>query len=180
MVSNLVESRAEKLLQDANQHSISIDVFSCANFLKADIKAASLQNDVSGFLVVNEDTTCIGYNNSHSEHRWRFTIAHEIGHLVMHKNTNKLFIEKVHRPMDNVLYRNSNSSTGEYIQEREANAFAAALLMPRAKVREMVNQIGSVQDTEQLIAKLVEEFNVSEQAMRIRLTNLGIIDYEFQ
>ncbi len=119
----------------------------------------------------------IGYNNQHSEHRYRFTIAHEMGHFVLHRNNSKLFIEKMQRPGDRIMFRDNASSTGEYLKDREANSFAAALLMPWKKVEELAAKYNT-EIADELIFSFAQDFNVSKQAMQIRLTNLGILDYE--
>jgi Zn-dependent peptidase ImmA (M78 family) len=56
--------------------------------------------------------------------------------------------------------------------EVQANQFAASLLMPARLIREHVEQrpkpLGDVD-----VSELARTFNVSEQAMTIRLTTLG-------
>ena len=73
--------------------------------------------------------------------------------------------------------RNDVSSTATDDDEIEANAFAAALLMPREQV---VNEVESLYrqalDREQLIASLAKRFNVSTEAMSYRLINLGLVN----
>ena len=72
------------------------------------------------------------------------------------------------------------------MREREAKAFAAELLMPAAKVRLafqrqhpiILRALGSeerAQAARTVIADLAREFRVSQQAMRIRLTELGLL-----
>ena len=63
-------------------------------------------------------------------------------------------------------------------QEIEANQFAAALLMPREWVEreggELLQQNAAVREAA-FTASLATTFQVSAQAMRIRLVNLGIL-----
>ena len=178
MVRNYIESSAEKLLLDSCVlGEVPTNLEKCALFLNVNVKSVPLESDVSGFLVLNEDANVIGFNNQHSEHRYRFTIAHELGHFILHRNNSKLFIEKTQRPDERIMFRDNASSTGEYLKEREANSFAAALLMPRKSVEEKAAKYNT-EIAEDLIADLAQDFNVSNQAMQIRLTNLGIIDYD--
>ena len=65
----------------------------------------------------------------------RFTIAHELAHYILHTKETKLFVDK------QVLYRDGKSSTGEILQEREANAFAASLIMPGKLITEEVEKL---------------------------------------
>jgi len=54
-----------------------------------------------------------------------FTIAHEIGHFILHHGESDLFIDTTY-----VAFRDSESTKGENRAEIQANQFAAALLMP--------------------------------------------------
>lgn len=92
-------------------------------------------------------------NGDHAATRRRFTIAHEIGHFVLHR---ELIGDGI---TDDALYR-SRLQGGI---EAAANRFAADLLMPWNLIREVV--AGGVDTVE----ALAEAFNVSRSAMSIRL-----------
>ncbi len=87
--------------------------------------------------------------------RRRFTIAHEIGHFVLHA-------ERL-RPE-----RGGHGNAAWKAQEREADQFAAELLMPEALVREAVVEQGRD------VTRLAGRFDVSRQAMQTRLRRLGL------
>jgi Zn-dependent peptidase ImmA (M78 family) len=104
--------------------------------------------------------------------RQRFTIAHEIGHYVMHvKNSthSRLFIDRY------VAFRDDESSAGNDWQEVEANAFGAALLMPALLVREEIKKRKLDLDDEDDLSTLAKQFHVSPSAMSYRLVNLGLL-----
>jgi Zn-dependent peptidase ImmA (M78 family) len=84
--------------------------------------------------------------------RQRFTIAHELGHLLWH-------------PLG-VQHRDPDFSRWEPI-EMEANNFAAELLMPEWMVRPATAVAESVE-------QLARMFEVSTPAMKFRLKNLRI------
>ena len=67
------------------------------------------------------------------------------------------------------------SSTGTNLKEVEANQFAACLLMPAALVRASIQELGTEDLYDGHITLLAEKFKVSEQAMTIRLTVLGLL-----
>lgn len=69
--------------------------------------------------------------------------------------------------------RSPESSTAEDVEEIESNAFAAALLMPEPFLRN--DTAGFVLDVEDaaLVQKLAKRYNVSAQAMTVRLINLS-------
>lgn len=124
-----------------------------------------LEPNVSGFLIVKHRKPIIVVNKTHSEVRQRFTIAHELGHYQLHfDNTDELF------------HRDENSSQGNNRLEVQANNFAAALLIPEdALKKELGSQIiDTFDDTvSEKIIKLANKFGVSQQAMSIRLQELG-------
>jgi Zn-dependent peptidase ImmA (M78 family) len=129
------------------------------------------QDEISGMLFRDGDRIVIGVNSSHVNTRQRFTIAHEIGHLVLHKGA--MFVDKTVR-----LNRDSKSSMAIDPKEIEANGFAAELLMPAEVVteeaRKRLTKKTRVSEL-QLVSTLATAFDVSTHAMEIRLTNLGII-----
>jgi Zn-dependent peptidase ImmA (M78 family) len=86
--------------------------------------------------------------------RQRFTLAHEIGHLMLH-------------PMETgrMHFRDTNFH-GDW-HETQANRYAADLLMP-----EWMLSI-SIGSTHAEVWRLARLFNVSEQAMQYRLENTG-------
>jgi len=85
--------------------------------------SANFSDTLSGILVTVEDEAKtkrrdeIHYNENHSWHRKRFSIAHEIGHLLFNTSCGESRVD---------LY-NSKSPN-----ETEANQFASELLMPIA------------------------------------------------
>lgn len=165
-----IQRLVEELLEQHKISSPPIDVFSIAKMKGIDIVQGDL-GDVSGVLLREGSRITIGVNQNHSETRKRFTVAHEIGHLTLHGDE-PLHIDKVFA----IKLRNRVSSEAVDLGEIEANAFAAELLMPTIMVRQRVQDIPEVLDYEKddnVIKKLANEFQVSQQAMTIRLINLG-------
>jgi Zn-dependent peptidase ImmA (M78 family) len=87
--------------------------------------------------------------------RQTFTVAHELGHKVLHEEWAKSEAYKV-------LWRDLRRQTKDR-WEQEANAFAANLLMPR----QMVDTYRKVP-----LSVLAKIFAVSEDVARYRLKNL--------
>ena len=97
--------------------------------------------------------------------RKRFTIAHEIGHFLLHKN--QPFADDFR--LGETFYR--PESTGEDVLEKEANHFAANLLMPEDRIRQQWELL-------QRVDTMAEFFSVSDVSMTHRLKVLGIITNE--
>jgi Zn-dependent peptidase ImmA (M78 family) len=137
------------------------------------IMKKSLEDSVSGMLVIKDDQSIIVVNISHHSNRQRFTIAHELGHYFLHKSSANVFFDE-----SLLFFRDEKSTQGTKFQEVEANIFAAELLMPEQVMRERISQkpLDALDDFEQsALGQLATEFQVSCQALTIRLMRLGLI-----
>ncbi len=102
--------------------------------------------------------------------RRAFTIAHEIGHWQLHCGPGHEADERFCRSGD--VGATSAQLRQSPALEREANRFAAALLMPEHLVRSEVRARGVN------VLALAAAFGVSGQAMQIRLEALRLLpDY---
>lgn len=117
-----------------------------------------LEADLSGYIERTDGTYKIVVNSNHARTRQRFTAGHELGHYVFHRD---LLGEGVG---DNRAYRADgtklDNSNIRPMHERQANSFAANVLMPRHRL----TNVGAQQ-----IPALAQMFEVSQGAMRIRL-----------
>lgn len=162
-----IEQKAEDVLIQNDFFCVGFDVKKLAKKLKIEVLPKKLDDDVAGLFVRINDKPIISYNqNQKNKSRERFTIAHELGHFFLHSNK-PIFIDKNPK----VMFRNNASSSGEQLQEKEANHFAAALLMPKKLIKVEIDKIPY--DIMNPIKYLSEQFKVSEQAMTFRLANLG-------
>jgi Zn-dependent peptidase ImmA (M78 family) len=130
------------------------------------------KDDISAMLFREGKSVVIGVNSAHPKTRQRFSIAHEIGHLLLHDG--ELFVDKVKR----INFRDATSSLAIDDKEIEANRFAAELLMPRTLVQSEIKkkmEISPRISPERLIKYLASTFKVSAQAMEYRLKNLGVL-----
>ncbi|MBB6611788.1 ImmA/IrrE family metallo-endopeptidase [Pontibacter sp. Tf4] len=178
-----IENQVNELLTDLKITQAPVPVRKIAKALGLSIKAYDLGDGVSGALLLDNDKAIIGVNPSESRERTRFTIAHEIGHYSLHKSSSALFvdkdglIQKIEEDGVRVLFRDGKSSSGEVKIEREANAFAAALLMPVNLLKKEINSLDldNYKHDEEIINELARRFKVSTIAMTYRLTNLGVL-----
>lgn len=172
MITNAIEDKAKTILQKTNSYYLPVLVDVVAHRLGLKVEAVQLGENVSGLLVLVGGKGTIGYNSSHPEVRQRFTIAHEIGHYILHQGQDSLFIDKKYGA---VYQRNELSSSGEDSREIQANGFAAALLMPADLVEEEFATSEFDLGDEYALIELARKFKVSSQAMAFRLANLGLI-----
>lgn len=165
-----IENYSEKILKDYDIEALPVNPQEIAEYHGIIVQEADLGEGVSGAIVVKKGKAKIGYNPAEVEHRQRFTIAHELGHYLLHRDKMEMFIDKTFYAL-----RDENSSKGEYKMEREANAFAAALLMPRSLVIREAKKLDFDLLDDKKLRKLADKFDVSTQAMSFRLANLNIL-----
>lgn len=165
----LARRKAAELLHDANIDVPPIPVERLAELSGAVIRYEPFDGQMSGVLYNADDVerAVIGINALHPSVRQRFSIAHELGHLILHHDT-ELQVDR----HAFVAFRDLASSTADDPREVEANQFAAALLMPEHLLRRCVDELDDDLDLETAIVGLAQRFGVSEQAMTIRLTSL--------
>ena len=175
-----IETKAEELLKEFGMDKAPIKPERIAKKLNINYSYTDLGDNVSGVLVVQNSKAKIGISNSDSEVRQNFSFAHEIAHYMLHtdlknEKEQKLFVDDLQ-----VMFRKNNSSRKEMMQEREANAYAAALLMPsdliEVEFKRFLNRNKRASEDE-LIFKLSKKFKVSEIAMTYRLINLGYFNH---
>ncbi len=164
------EQKATELLDKLGVESAPVPVEEAARSLGAEVVYQAFEGDVSGMVYRDPNRKLVGVNSSHAPNRQRFTVAHEVGHLVLHKGK-PVFVDSFE---GRINWRDGASAA----EESEANAFAAELLMPRVFVNREVEK--ALEDRSlspvQLIADMAKVFKVSQESMRYRLENLGILD----
>jgi Zn-dependent peptidase ImmA (M78 family) len=121
-----IKALVDALLNENTIREAPVSVAEIARAQGARIVFDKLEGDMSGFLYRDASQTVIGVNTIHAKTRQNFTIAHEIGHLMLHEQ------EQMHVDHEfQVRLRDNVSSKGTEDAEREANLFAASLLMPK-------------------------------------------------
>lgn len=168
-----IQSQAESLLKNFNVTRAPVPVERIAKEMGTIVQRVPADDSLSGFIFHDKasQATVIGVNANHAPTRQHFTIGHELGHFVLHN------LEDVHVDRGfSVRLRNAKSSEGKNIEEKEANLFAAELLMPAKFLEKDIQAIDSVDlDDESTIAELAAKYNVSTQAMMFRLAYLNYI-----
>lgn len=156
-ITDVLRVIRDKHLIDANGNPELEEVAEC---YKIAIRREPLPSFQSGYLRHTKDGWVIGVNVKHPIARQRFTIAHELGHYVMHRNDNGSTDFE-----DEIFFRGTDVSPMEYA----ANMFAANLLMPDDRVRDEISR--GIRD----LSVLANKFEVSLEAMRYKVESLGYI-----
>jgi Zn-dependent peptidase ImmA (M78 family) len=170
------EAEADRLLKEYDIRKPPVPVGDIAHGEGAQIARHRFEGSESGFILRDGKLVIIGVNTLTSRRRQRFTIGHELGHMLLHQG--KLIVDQSIR----MNFRDDVSGMATDAEEIEANTFAAALLMPRHLIVEhLESYLGRVTpgkqqlSREDLVAQLAREFDVSAEAMGYRLINLGML-----
>lgn len=170
MIPGELDYIAGRLLQDANIDRFPTDVVKVAHHLKIRVYESKFKNtNISGMFISDgrkvpadvqpgENGTIL-LNISDAAGRKRFTLAHEIGHYVLKHDRPSVSTE---------LYRGRGAPYNPK-DEREANQFAARLLMPTQAFVEAVNLSLPIEH-------LVLAFGVSAQAVIIRAKEENVLN----
>lgn len=166
-----------------------------------DLRAEFPEGDVLGAIWFNDkliaiDQSLVPEDFPAMRGRYRFTLAHELGHWQLHRHLylrragERSLLLNIPAKPDHVLRSHASDP-----KEVQANRFAACLLMPREMIKRewhqlrgnmdpiyladlRVNQSLNLSDEmlfEQAARPLAEKFEVSPLAMRIRLENLKFL-----
>ena len=153
------------------------------------------ERPLAGFLYAEANDGLLLIKKDDPIARRRFMVAHELGHFVLHRSDTALVLTEALMAPE----AKKNSDEGEDLLpfgevdyslaegapsrddlrqiEREANAFAAELLMPKAWCEQLFEthkrQFGS--DERALLRRLSSALLVSAEAMGYRLRDLGLL-----
>lgn len=159
---------ARRILREVGE-SLPVDIKGIIEQRGIGVLAQPMEDAVSGMLVIKDSRATIGVNENHHPNRQRFTLAHELGHYLLHSKSSRVFIDA-----SPVFFRDERAAEGTDPREIEANRFAAELLMPEALLRETVRRQPIDAFDERAVQRLAARFGVSSQAMTIRLATLGL------
>lgn len=158
---SLAERQAIILLELLGQHRPAVDVGLIAQLPKIEVRVEPNlhQGGISGFSQWSRGRWLIVVNRSDSATRRRFTLSHELKHILDH-------------PFAKVVYSKLNDveAERERIIERICDYFAGCLLVPRNWLKQAWSN--GIQNR----AALAALFNVSEAAIGVRLQQTGIVE----
>jgi len=165
------EEHARSLRVRLKITAIPVPVERIAKAFGAEIKISALDDELSGMIFMKGNTPIIGVNALHHPNRQRFTIAHEIGHLEMHRHLidGRVHVDKVFQ----VLRRDAKSATGNDALEIAANQFAAELLVPEDILAGLIGDRIIDIDDDRPIEELARKFKVSKKAMEYRVQRVA-------
>jgi Zn-dependent peptidase ImmA (M78 family) len=162
-----VEKRAEEIIVSFGIGEPPVDLMDIVRKFGYTLRSVRFtSDDLHGSVSVKNGVVFIDFRLDDPPNRQRFTIAHEIGHARLHLWKDGEYDEGVgYIDSARILYRLREVDIGNMVEEREANQFAASLLMPSTMLCRFYGKTKSTLD-------LALRFNVSEEAMFYRLNRL--------
>lgn len=158
---NTIEAKASGVLENVfgnlNDISLPINLTEVLEKYNLTLKTGDFENDnISGVFSRKDQEIYVAKDES--PNRMAFTVAHELGHFFLHtdKQTDVFLREQI----INITEENREN-------EKEANWFAAILLMPKT----LIKKYYSITEDVDVLSTL---FGVSPTAVYYRLKNLGL------
>lgn len=176
-----LEEVATNLLNKFNLSTIPVDIVRAAEIMGLELLKVKFKdnqdNHIGGALAVSSKLYEQGYkrdkvikvNKYNSQGHQRFSIVHEIYHYIF----DSFFRNKNQEYYDVFFEDNLNSKD---INEKRANRFAAAFLMPKEEfIKEYLYlKVGEKVDDKNLYEMLAEKFLVSQTAVKMRIEELNL------
>jgi Zn-dependent peptidase ImmA (M78 family) len=152
--------------------SLKIDIIPLPNLEKMCNTDALITSDWQS-LYIDKDL----FEDERRQNRLRFSLAHEIGHLILHKDLYNIFEINSFEDFYNFIDLMPGEQYG-YL-ETQANKFASYLLVPREIIKERLGRetkkVADIQKFDKTLLKsylaipLAREFGISQESMEIIL-----------
>ncbi len=151
--------KADSVLAENYVLEPPVDVYELVKNYGIDVHEQPFPSDfdnVSGFINIDDGRPVMYVNLNEPENRRKFTVAHEFGHWLLHE-------DKIRKdPEMAILYRIALGASNADPVEKEANAFAAELLVPMDMLRP---------DIHKPVSELARKFQVSTDVIGYRKVN---------
>jgi Zn-dependent peptidase ImmA (M78 family)/transcriptional regulator with XRE-family HTH domain len=159
-----VQQLTERLRKDFEQEKPPINIYLLVERMGILLTATAL--DKVAAVVCRADTQhrtppWIVVNSSQPLYRQRFSVAHEIAHLLLDQ--------------EEIIFHAHYFRRQSEQKEIDADAFAAELLIPRSLLKQSVENLNITKSIEESVFLLSHLYQVSFQAMATRLYNLDLI-----
>ncbi|MBM3216664.1 ImmA/IrrE family metallo-endopeptidase [Candidatus Poribacteria bacterium] len=163
-----IEAQAEALRREYGLTRAPVDPIVLADMAGIKVHAATfLDSTIVGMIAKRGQVCLLLVNDNDPPYRKRFTIAHELGHFFLgHIDEEDEFVD-YERTLFSQAPEGQTTVAVARRREIQANMFAAALLMPEDEVRKRWQVVRSIRE-------LAQALNVSEEAMGIRVNQLGL------
>lgn len=153
--------KAQGILKMYKISTPPIKVEEVAEYLGFKVVPFDFPENISAITKIIDGVKVIGVNKKHHSSRRRFSVAHELGHFLCGHET--------YTHETTIVEPEKKYSDPRYQQEKEADEFAAELLMPESmlKIDVLQNRLKA--------EDIARKYEVSEQALWIQLVGLKLV-----
>ncbi|MEU6458852.1 XRE family transcriptional regulator [Streptomyces sp. NPDC047065] len=160
------EALARSALKAVQHHGRSVPQDGLPEMIEAvfgaDVAVEPLGDGFDGLAAMGQGAKLIVLSTTSNPARQRFTLAHELGHLLADDD------QDIH--LDRDIFDQAQKKDPS---EQRANAFASAFLLPEQSLRDAVSAAKLTRET---FSALCCDFRVSPETMAYRLLKLRVID----
>lgn len=166
-IQDAARERAREVLADYGSVTAPVPVEKVIKRRNIRVQFSPLDQELSGMALVKDGVAVIGVNALHHPNRQRFTMAHELGHHIMHRAQieGTVHVDKGFA----ILRRDTLAAQGTDRLEIEANAFASELLIPKDLLEPMIGAGDIDLDDVDRLQAIAKKFKVSLSALQYRL-----------
>jgi transcriptional regulator with XRE-family HTH domain len=154
------------LLREAQVKGPPVPVEQIARLNGVRIRSMPFRGEIAGLAFRSQKDAIVGVNSMHPKAKRRFTIAHELGHLALHR------ADEIHLDRHTTAYRIDKRSDRGSVAENEANDFATELILPRRMLQNDLKETLADYDDPGLVAYLASRYEVTSGIMAARLASL--------
>lgn len=163
----VLRREAARLLSKCGVAGPAVPIERLAGQCGAEVRYLPYEGELAGMLARSGSTAVIGVNSRHHRNRQRFTIAHELAHLLLHDL-------EVHIDRDfRVVPRGAAVPTAKGAMEIEANRLAVEMLVPYDMMLDDIGDAGIDLESVEDVGPLARRYGVSRQVMMHRLARMG-------
>ena len=169
-----MDGNIQKIFEECEITSYPINVFQIARKLEFDIIYGKFkQENVYGVMWDGNEPLTVGgkqtyrailLNKEDSLERQAFTVAHEIGHFMLHCKDDTNFYERYHGGVE--------QTDSQKMIEDQADFFAANLLLPQKLIKAYISQYDNLPKPE-LVSKICNDFLVEKETVLKSFEELG-------
>lgn len=156
-----VKAMAQKVLKECGASALPVDlkrIVEMKGYVYMEVE--TFPDEVSALFIAKDGKNYALVNARHHAHRRRFSLAHELGHILLnHVGEDLEEMPSIDAPPESMRHYAAGDS-----REKEANIFASALLMPIDMLKKEYAKGADID-------KLAAIFAVSQQAMTIAVMN---------
>ena len=150
------------------------------------------EDNVLGYITFDPITICISPHIPFDTPRWRFTLAHEIGHLILHTKLLSTFFKLKYEVLENISLNFQENKNMQSL-EIQANIFASHLLVSDTDLKNHFNKFAKIDEPlhkpyldvdsqyinqnilRRLLYKTSHKFGISKTVAKIRFMELNLI-----